>query len=208
MEEFASFTPSLSASKAAVGLRGSQRCSKFTAPSRTFKTKKSLTTYGLTHYYTSKTIRDPLKFPSTFVIGNGELAGHRSPTVPSNPRRYPDTCNTNTLRACTQSNELQSPSPAFSCAGPRKREHRTKKLVQASAEIVCRKATGNILLHPALPVIVPCTCVPFFSSMVTVSWLSFIRNLGIKNALKKPQTRSLPHKAVRVRRAAPSSSAS
>lgn len=25
---------------------------------------------------------------------------------------------------------------------------------------------------------VPCTWVPFFSSMVTVSWLSFIKNLG------------------------------
>lgn len=34
----------------------------------------------------------------------------------------------------------------------------------------------------ALPVMVPCTCVPFFSSMVTVSWLSFIRNLPIRKA--------------------------
>lgn len=193
MEEFASFPPSLSASKAAVGLRGSQCYTKFTAPSRTFKTKKSLTTYGLTHYYTSKTIRDPLKFPSTFVIANGELAGHRPPTVSQQPPTIPrHFCNTNTPRACTQRYELQSPSPAFSCAGPRKREHRTKKLIQAAAEIIYQKARGNILLHPAVPVIVPCTCVPFFSSMVTVSWLSFIRNLGIKNALKKPQTRSLP----------------
>lgn len=55
------------------------------APSRTFKTNKSLTTDGLTHYYTPKTIGDPLKFPSTFVVAYRELASYSSPLFPATP---------------------------------------------------------------------------------------------------------------------------
>lgn len=117
-------------------------------------------------------------------------------------------CNTNTPRTYTKRCELQSPPPAFSCAGPRKREHRTKKLIQAAAANCLPTGNGEYFAassHPAVPVIVPCTCVPFFSSMVTVSWLSFIRNLGIKKAFKKTPTRSLPHKTLHVRQTAPRS---
>lgn len=94
-----------------------------------------LTTGGRIHRYTSNTIRDPLKFPSIFVVAYGELAGHSSLQLPTISRHFR---NTNTSRAYTQRYELQSPSPAFSCAGPRKREHRTKNSFQPRLPIVCR----------------------------------------------------------------------
>ena len=34
-----------------------------------------------------------------------------------------------------------------------------------------------VFILTSTPVIVPCTCVPFFNSMVTLWWLSFIKNL-------------------------------
>ena len=40
-------------------------------------------------------------------------------------------------------------------------------------------STTNATLSPGSPRMVPCTTVPFFSSMVTVSFDSFIRNLQV-----------------------------
>uniref|UniRef100_A0A224Y021 Uncharacterized protein n=1 Tax=Panstrongylus lignarius TaxID=156445 RepID=A0A224Y021_9HEMI len=43
--------------------------------------------------------------------------------------------------------------------------------------IVIFTAFRWVFIATSTPVIVPCTCVPFFSSIVTVSWLNFIKNL-------------------------------
>lgn len=99
-----------------------------------------LTTGGRIHHYTSNTIRDPLKFPSIFVVAYGELAGHSSLQLPTISRHF---CNTNTPRAYTQRYELQSPSPAFSCAGPRKREHRTKNSFKPGCQLFAERHRGG-----------------------------------------------------------------
>lgn len=45
-----------------------------------------------------------------------------------------------------------------------------------------------VFMATSTPVIVPCTVAPFFSSTVTVSWLSFIKNLvKLIDAKKKKQ---------------------
>lgn len=40
-----------------------------------------------------------------------------------------------------------------------------------------KTASLDIQSLSILPVMVPCTTVPFFNSIVTVSWLNFIKNL-------------------------------